>query len=105
MGTTLLQGLPMIISCALVSPTNAVHIVKWREAACRVGIVDPHPTMTPDHPLPEKSPRINPGQEVLLVRLEQVVRNDNESYQHLEQYATQEDHVLRLVTQIGEKLQ
>ena len=56
MGTTLLEGLPMIISHAIVSPTKAVQIVEGREATYRVGIVDLHPTLTPDHPTPDRSP-------------------------------------------------
>ena len=39
----------MIISCALVSPTNVSQIVEWREAAHRLGIVDPIPHQT-GHP-------------------------------------------------------
>ena len=93
----------MIIT--FVSPHQAVQIDKWRKVAHRVGIVDPHPNLVLDHCTPERSPRINPGQEVFQVRLEQGVRNENELSQHLEQYATQEDHVLRLVIQIGEKFQ
>ena len=32
-------------------------------------------------------------------------RNENELLQHLEHYATQQDHLFRLVSQIGKKLQ
>ena len=103
-GVTLWEVLLMIISCAIVAPTQVAQIVKWREAVCRVGIVDPHPALTPNHPTPDRSPRINLEQEAPQVRLEQVARNKNELSQHIEQYATQQNHVLRLVTQIDEKL-
>ena len=105
MGVTLLEGLPMIIICTLVAPTQVAQIVEWWEADQRVGIVDPHPALTPGHPTPDRSSRINLEQEALQVRLEQVVRHKNEISQHLEQYATHQDCVLRLVTQSGEKLQ
>ena len=70
-----------------------------------VGILDPHPAPTPDHPTPDRSTRMILEQEALQVRLEQVIRNENELLQHLEHYTTQQDCVLRLVTQIGKKLQ
>ena len=52
MHMTLWKGQPMIISCAIISPTKVVQIVKWREAAHREGIVDPCPTPVLDHPTP-----------------------------------------------------
>ena len=61
------------------------QIVTWKEAAHRVRIVDPDPAPTPDHPTPDRSPRINPEQEALQDRLEQVVRNENELLHHLKQ--------------------
>ena len=60
---------------------------------------------TPDPPTPDRSSRINPEQEALQVRLEQVDRNQNELPQWLQHYSKQQDHVLGLVTQIGKKLQ
>ena len=42
MGVTLWEGLPMIISCMIVAPFQAVQIIEWREAVHRIGIVDPH---------------------------------------------------------------
>ena len=42
---------------------------------------------------------------MLQVRLEQVVRNENELSQHLAPYASWQDHVLKLVPQIDKKLQ
>ena len=105
MGATLWVGLPVIIRCTLVTPTWVAQIVEWRETAHGVGIVDPHPALTADHPTPDRSPRINLEQDVLQVRLEQVVRNENDLLQCLDQYATLQDHVIGLVTQIVEKLQ
>ena len=46
MSTTLWEGLPVIISCKIVAPTQAVQIIEQREATCRVGIVDPCHTPT-----------------------------------------------------------
>ena len=94
-GATLWEGLPMIISCTLIVPTEAVQIVEWREAAHRVGIVHPHPAPTQDHPTPDRSPGTNPEQEAFQDRLEQVVRNESELLQYLEQYATQQDCVIK----------
>ena len=102
---TLWEGLPIIISCTIVAPTQAVQIVKWKKTVHRVGIVDPQPALTPDAPTPDRSPRINLEQEALQDRLEQVVRSKNELSQCLEHYAMQQDHVLRLVAQICENLQ
>ena len=65
--------------------------------------MDPHPALTLDHPTSDRSPRIVLEEGALQVRLEQVFRNQNELSQHLEQYAMQQDHVFRLVTQVGEK--
>ena len=105
MSVALWEGLPIIISCGIVAPTQAVQIVEWREATHRVGIVNPHPTPPPDPPTLDGSPRINLEKEVLQDRLEQVVRNENKLSQHLKHYAMQQDHVIRLVAEIGEKLQ
>ena len=82
MGAPSWEGLPVIISCAIIAPTQVAQIVKQRKAAHKVGNVDPHPAVTPDHPTPDRSPRINLEQEALQVRLEQVVRNENELSQH-----------------------
>ena len=71
-----------------------MQIVKWQKAAHNVGIVNSHPAPTPDHPTLGRSLRIIPEQEALQVRLEQVVRNENEVSWHLEHYATQQDCVL-----------
>ena len=50
MGTTLWEGVPVRTSCVSIAPTQVVQIVEWREAACRVGIVDPQPALQIDHP-------------------------------------------------------
>ena len=63
MGLTLWKGLPMINSCMIIVPTQLMQIVEWREATHRVGIVDPHPALTPGHPTPDRSPRIPLEQE------------------------------------------
>ena len=64
MSATLWEWQPIIISCTIVAPMQAVLIVEWMEAAHRVGIVDPHSTPTPDPPTLDRSSRINPEQEV-----------------------------------------
>ena len=45
MGVIFWKGLPMIISCTIKATTLVAQIIKWGEAACRVGIVDAHPAL------------------------------------------------------------
>ena len=105
MGGILLEGLSVIISCTPVAPTLVAQIFEQREAAHRVGIVDPHPALMQEIPTTDRSPGINLEQEVLQIRLKQVARNESELFQHLEQYAPQQDHVIWIVTHIGKKIQ